>query len=410
MIAVQAHRRMVAPPAGFRRCAGSAPGTIVQERADQSFRAMGPSSRRPTSGTNLGGQLESPSRGTDAHEEAERRPVPVGVAVRRIDNFQWRHPVLGFPYEVADKFGNDQVGRKAALIAYYGLFALFPLLMLFTTVLGRIAHDNQKLQNELVDSALANFPIIGPQLTPQVHGLTESTAEIVVGSVLLVYGALGLGLATQRGINDVWNIPYVRRPTVVMRYVRGVGILDLLALSVVGVTALTGFATLASHAWVSTALSLVGSLATNFVLISFALMLMTGDKVKWRDLVLGAALATVFWQALQVIGTWYIGRQLEHRNEIYGFFGTVIVLLAWIYLGATLFLVATEINVVQKDRLWPRAMSRPPLTAADEEVFERLPRMEIRRPKIQLEIWFSPEADADFLELPTPSPAADPGE
>jgi hypothetical protein len=40
--------------------------------------------------------------------------------VRRADRFQQRHAVIAFPWAVAQKFGNDQAGGKAALMAYYG--------------------------------------------------------------------------------------------------------------------------------------------------------------------------------------------------------------------------------------------------------------------------------------------------
>jgi len=334
---------------------------------------------------------------------AARRPGRVEVVVRRVDKFQQDHGVFGFPFAVVQKFGNDQAGSNAALIAYYGLFALFPLLMLFTTVLGYLVHDNEQLRKNLVDSALGNFPIIGPQLQSQIHGLTGSPAAIIIGCLLLLYGAVGLGLATQSAMNKIWNIPYVRWPPILPRYLRGVAILALLACSTIGLTVLTGFATLVSHARLSTAFLLLGSLALNFVLILVAFNVMTADKLTWRDVVLGAALAAVFWQTLQLIGSWYMGRQLQHQSEIYGFFGTVIALLTWIYLGAQLFLAAAEINVVQRYRLWPRSMTQPPLTAADREVFERLGQMEIRRPEVRLEVGFLPEADYDPLESPETS-------
>ena len=115
-------------------------------------------------------------------------------------------------------------------------------------------------------------------------------------------------------------------------------------------------------------------------------------------MVLGVALATVFWQTLQLVGSWYVGRELQHATETYGFFGIVIVLLAWIYLGAQFFLLAAEINVVKRYRLWPRSMTQPPLTAADRAVFERLARMEVRRGEVEVQVEFTPEADFDPLE------------
>jgi YihY family inner membrane protein len=315
-----------------------------------------------------------------------------------VDRFQQSHTVLGFPWAVLQKFGNDQAGSKAALLAYYGLFALFPLLLLFTTILGYVLHGNERLRQDLVDSAIGTFPIIGAQLQSQTHSLEGSGAAAAIGALLLLYGAVGLGQAAQGAMNAVWNIPYVRRPSFVLRLLRAVGVLVLLALSTVGSTVLTGFATLATHAWEAKVFLLVGSFVVNFGLILAAFMIMIATPLRWRELALGAALATLFWQTLQALGSWYVGRGLTHNSDTYGFFAVVIVLLSWIYLGAQLFLLAAEINVVVRYRLWPRSMVQPPLTAADREVFKRLAQMEIRRPEAELVVAFTPEADRDPLE------------
>ena len=341
-----------------------------------------------------------PSAHASARVVAGNRPGRLEVAVRRLDKFQQQHRVLGFPFAVVQKFGNDQAGSKAALIAYYGLFALFPLLMLFATILGYVLHDNNQLRKDLVNSALGSFPIIGNQLQSQIHPLTGSIFAVVVGGLFLLYGAIGLGLATQSAMNKVWNIPYVHWPSLPMRYLRGFAILVLLAASTIGLTVLTGFATLVSHDETSRALLVIGSFTLNFGLILLAFMVMTAVKLRYRDVILGAALAAVFWQALQLVGSWYVGRELQHATQTYGFFGIVLVLLAWIYLGAQLFLLAAEINVVRRYRLWPRSITQPPLIDADRLVFERLARMEVRRPEVEVQIQFTPEADFEPLHLP----------
>jgi hypothetical protein len=40
------------------------------------------------------------------------------------DRLQRRHGVLGFPYAVVKKFGDDEGGREAALITYYGFLSI----------------------------------------------------------------------------------------------------------------------------------------------------------------------------------------------------------------------------------------------------------------------------------------------
>jgi uncharacterized BrkB/YihY/UPF0761 family membrane protein len=91
--------------------------------------------------------------------------------VRRADRFQQRHAVLAFPWAVVQKFGDDQAGSRAALMAYYGLFALFPLLLLLATILGFVLSGDPALRERLIDSALGNFPVIGDQLRSEVHPL-----------------------------------------------------------------------------------------------------------------------------------------------------------------------------------------------------------------------------------------------
>jgi uncharacterized BrkB/YihY/UPF0761 family membrane protein len=68
---------------------------------------------------------------------------------------------------VLQKFGNDQAAGKAALMAYYGLFA-FALLLLLATILGFALSGDPGLHERLIDSALGNFPVIGDQLRSEV--------------------------------------------------------------------------------------------------------------------------------------------------------------------------------------------------------------------------------------------------
>ena len=65
---------------------------------------------------------------------------------------------------VVRKYGEDSGGSLAALIAYRAFFSLFPLLLLLTTVLGYVLAGDPGLREEVVDSSLAQFPVIGEQL------------------------------------------------------------------------------------------------------------------------------------------------------------------------------------------------------------------------------------------------------
>src|ERR1019366_7826322 len=136
----------------------------------------------------------------------------------------------------------------------------------------------------------------------------------------------------------------------------------------------------------------------NFGLFLLAFLLLTAEPLRVRDVLVGAILATVFWQTLQLIGTWYVTRGLHRASPTYGFFAVVITLLSWLYLGSQLTLWAAEINVVLRHRLWPRSVAQPPLTPADRKMFRRLAQMEVRRPEVKVATSFTEAADEDPLD------------
>ena len=84
------------------------------------------------------------------------------------DREQRRHPWLGFPLGVAYKFFDDQGGYLAALLTYYAFVSIFPLLLIFTTVVGIVLANNVELQDRILDSALSQFPVVGEQLSTRI--------------------------------------------------------------------------------------------------------------------------------------------------------------------------------------------------------------------------------------------------
>ena len=66
------------------------------------------------------------------------------------DRLQRGHGVLGFPYAVVKKYGDDEGGRQAALITYYGFLSIFPLLLLGVAILSRVLADHPDLRQRLI--------------------------------------------------------------------------------------------------------------------------------------------------------------------------------------------------------------------------------------------------------------------
>jgi YihY family inner membrane protein len=336
---------------------------------------------------------------------AKAGPERTGGVMRRIervlraaDRFQQRHGALGFPVGVVKKFGDDQAGKHAALLAYYGFVSLFPLLLVFVTVLGYALADNPELRQRLIDTVIARFPGFGPQLQASITTIGGSGIGLVVGVLGALWGGLGITEAAQDAMNAVWNIPRKDRPNWWLRLARSLGALLLLVVAVFTATALARLGTVGGG--VVGRLPLVGSLLLNLLLLAALSQVLTAAWLPWRRLLPGAALGAVGWSVLQALGAWIVGRQLARANLVYGVFAIVIVLLGWLYLTAQVLLYAAEVNVVLARRLWPRSLLGPPLTGPDQRVLAALAETEQRLPEQTIEVSFSPEAGGDDPRRP----------
>jgi len=301
--------------------------------------------------------------------------------LHRIDHFQQRHAVLAYPVAVVKKFGDDQAGYLCALLAFFAFLSLFPLLLVFVTVLGVLLRGNPDLQHRLLNSALADFPVIGQQLKTNVNGIGRSGFGLVVGIVGSVLGARGLADATQYALNKLWAVPYVRRPGFPHNWLRSYGLIAVLGLGVLATTGLSAIGAWGGRGAFGFSVqvaSVVLSLLVNMGLFWLAFYLATASEVSWRDQWLAAALAGVVWQVLQITGGIIVAHQLRNSSSLYGVFGVVLGLLAWLYLQARLTVYAVEADVVRIRHLWPRSLFPPPLNEQDKQVYRSYEQIEQR--------------------------------
>ncbi len=89
------------------------------------------------------------------------------------------------------------------------------------------------------------------------------------------------------------------------------------------------------------------ALVSNLLLFIAAFRFLTPEEVPTRDLIPGVIFAAVLWQLLQHIGGYYVAHVVRHAQETSGLFAFVLGLLAWLYLGGQVTLLAAEINVVR---------------------------------------------------------------
>ena len=277
-----------------------------------------------------------------------------------VDRFQRRWPPLAFPVAVWSKFNDDQAGNLAALIAYYAFAAIFPLLLVLVTVLNIFLANNPSLRDSLLNSALSQYPVIGPQIKNSLGAIPGTGLPLAIGAALLLLGARGVAGAMQNAMCEVWGIPRKSRPGFPMSQVWPLALMFTVGIGFLVTTFLSGLAGGAGGHFINGTVAHVGALLVSLVLnvgvfwLSFRIASL--HRVPWRELVTGAAIAAFFWQVLQVVGGYVVSHQLHRASELYGTFGIVLGLMAWLFLQAEVTLYAAEADVVLARRLWPRSI------------------------------------------------------
>jgi YihY family inner membrane protein len=291
--------------------------------------------------------------------------------LQRVDNQQRKRRWVAFPFAVIKKFSEDSSGNLAVLITYYAFFSVFPLLLALASVLGFVLHGNPHLHQQVQDSALKNFPLIGKTPLPA----TGSLPAAVIGFALALYSGLGVAKTAQTAWDTVYLVAHVDQPGFVPKTLRAlrlvvVGGLGLILSTLVAGAAASGKSIGLDIGWAFTILGVALALALNTLLFTTLFRWLTIRTVSFRDALPGGIIAAVSFAVLQTTATAFEAHKLSSAKATYGSFGTVIVLLSWFYLQSQAMLLAAQVNVVRQYHLWPRALTDAPSTEADYRAFE----------------------------------------
>jgi membrane protein len=184
-----------------------------------------------------------------------------------------------------------------------------------------------------------------------VHSLHGSWLALAAGIALALWAGTGVCLALEHTLDRIWDVPPNRRANFIWARLRAVAWIAVLGgVTLAGVVAGGLSTSTADYGVAVRVIGIVVSLAVSFTVFLTAFRVLTSASPSWREVLPGAVAAAIAWELLLTVGGYYVAHQLRHASSTYGVFALVIVLLSWLYLAATITVLAAELNSVLAPR------------------------------------------------------------
>jgi len=319
--------------------------------------------------SDVGREGSAAHRGTAEGRAAENGKAGRGGTLSRVDAFQKQHRWLAIPVAVVRKFGDDNSTSLASMIAFWTFFSIFPLLLVFVTLMGIFLPAS--LKASVLTRVAEMFPLLS---VSTVRGLSGSWWALALGVVTALWSGLSAVRTIEQALNSVWEVPQAQRPKFLVKVFRSVWVLAVmgggLVLSVLINGFVTGAATAVNLGWAGHIVGYLISIALDVALFVAAFRILTAREITTRDVLPGAVLSGVAFWILESLSSLIISRYLHKAQSTYGHFATVITILWWFYIQGVVSLFGAQLNVVLKERLYPRSLTKAPETDADRRAYQ----------------------------------------
>lgn len=330
----------------------------------------------------------------------------------RVDHLQRRHRWMALPLAVFKRFGEHAGGRLATAISYWGFFSIFPLMLVFVTVLNLVLEDDPETREDLVEGALGQIPVLGSDLADTQSALGGSWTTIIVGLLVALWAGLAAANALQTALEEISDTPMFERPNGAVLRVRSVAVLVIFAVGLSISTLSISAAQFEKFGLLTSAAGFVISFVVHASILLITFKLFISGRNRFGELLPGALVAGAGIVALQAIGTYIVNRYIKGASDTYGTFAVVIALLSWFFLVSRVVLLGAELNAVLINQVWPRSLLKSTeATDGDRRAVHLDARRVQRDPRIGVAISVEgdepPAMDAEPAEVTTkPSPHA----
>lgn len=245
--------------------------------------------------------------------------------------------------------GNYNITKLSAALAYYTVFALAPMLIVFTSIIS-FFYGRQATQGQVYGQIKS---VVGADAAAQIQDIIKNAAlspsftfASVVGIIALVFSATGVFAEIQTSINLIWNLKAKPKKNGILKMLKTrllsfslIVSLGFIALVSLLINALIGLLMdklqrflPPQTVYLGYAINVIITLLAIGFLFAIIFKVLPDAKIKWRDVWVGAfATALLF-----MLGRFAIGLYLNkaHPGSTFGAAGSMIIILLWVYYSA----------------------------------------------------------------------------
>ena len=258
---------------------------------------------------------------------------------------------------------DDFAPSMGAAISYYTVFSLAPLLVIVIAIAGAV-FGREAVTGQIVGQLSG---LIGKDGAQVVQGLIASASDTdkglvagLISVVVLLIGATTVFAELQSALDRIWHVPVADKPNGLWELLRtrmlsfglilGVAFLLMVSLSVsAAVAALGNWAGGLLPGWEIMLHIINLAISVSFSAVMFAMIykLMPSTPIAWRDVWVGAGVTAVLFEVGKLLIGLYLGK--SSVTESFAAAGSLVVLLAWVYYAAQVFLLGAEFTKVYAD-------------------------------------------------------------
>lgn len=272
-------------------------------------------------------------------------------------------------------FGEDRIGRHAAALAYFTVFALSPFLILVISIaalyFGKDAAGtaiSDQIQSTMGVGSTAAQAV--EDMIKNASGNGEDTAKPIYATIIALavalWGASGLFGALQDSLNSIWGVMpnpnlgiwgVIRTRFLSFAMVLGVGF--MLLVSLVLTTALSAVSTsmngvLGDSVYLAWVLNFVLGLAVSTLLFAAIYKVLPDAKIQWHDVWIGAFVTALLFSLGRLALGAYLGR--DGVASAYGSAGALVILLLWVNYAATILFIGAEFTKAYANKVGSKIM------------------------------------------------------